>query len=148
MLQEIDHLREIAEYCRKGSALDPKLANWLGLCLEKFLSDRVAHMDEAFGIRTSRGGVPWRLEAAIRKRDAALRALAQQMPSSLSVRARARAICQLSIRYGASAWCFDKNRSEMPKTYAGTAGEQLWTAFRSGAPMPIGERRVSEIITN
>ena len=147
MLQEIEHLRQIAEYCRKGSALDPKLANWLGSCLDRFLSDRVGHMDEAFGIRTSRGGVPWRIEAAIRKRDAALRALAQQLPACLSVRARARAICQLSIRYATSAWCFDKNRSEMPTIYAGSTSEQLWTAFRSGAPMPIGERRVCEIIT-
>ena len=147
MLQEIDHLREIADRCRGGGALDPSLAKWLGACLDRYLTRRVSHMDEAFGIRSARGGVPWRMEVAIRERDAALRAFARQLPSFLSVRARARTICQLSTRYAATAWRFDKDKSEMPQFYAGTPNEQLWTAFRSGAPMPLGERRVSEIIT-
>jgi hypothetical protein len=52
---------------------------------------------------------------------------------------------QLVVRYAASAWCIDKKRPEMPADYAGTIKEQLWIAFRSGAPMPIGERRLYQI---
>ena len=148
MLQEINHLREIAEHCRRGNSLDPKLANWLGSCLDEFLSRRAAHMDEAFGIRAARGGVSWRMEQALRTRDSALRTLARQLDPSLSWRARARRISQLSARYAASAWHLDKMRSEMPALYAGTYKEQLWIAFQSGAPMPIGERRLSELIAD
>jgi hypothetical protein len=148
MLQEINHLRSIAESCRAGDPIDPRLASWLGSCLDEYLSRKVVHMDEAFGIRSARGGVPWRMEEALRERDAALRALAGRMESTLSVRARARAICEMAGRYAASAWGIDRGREEMPPAYAGTLREQLWRAFQSGAPMPLGERRLRVIIGN
>jgi hypothetical protein len=103
-------------------------------------------MDEAFGIRAGRGGVPWRTERALRIRDAALRSLAGRLDPELSLRARARAIAQMACRYGASAWRSDQSSAEMPAAYRGTDKEDLWTAFRSGAPMPIGERRLRGII--
>jgi hypothetical protein len=148
MLQEINQLRSIAESCRAGDPIDPRLASWLGSCLEEYLSRKVVHMDEAFGIRSPRGGVPWRMEEALRERDAALRALSRRMDSTMSVRARARAICEMARRYAASAWCFDRDRDDIPPSYAGTPKEQLWRAFQSGAPMPLGERRLRVIIGN
>ena len=57
MLQEINHLRAIAQSCRAGDPLDPRLASWLGSCLDEYLAHKVDDMDEAFGIRSPRGGV-------------------------------------------------------------------------------------------
>jgi hypothetical protein len=34
----------------------------------------------------------------------------------------------------------------MPGRYRGTAKESLWRAFKSGAPMPLGERRLRSIL--
>lgn len=148
MLQEIDYLRQIAVRCRDGRTLDPELANWLGTCLDAFLTHRVRHVDDAFGLRPTRGGVAWWREDALRKRDAALRALAKQFfdDPSYSARAQAQAIWILSRRYAASTWRFDKKLHGMPTNYARTPKEYLWTAFQSGAPMPIGERQLRAIL--
>jgi len=51
-----------------------------------------------------------------------------------------------AVRYGASAWRHDRGVGEMPRAYAGTDREPLWRAFRSGAPMPLGERQLRNII--
>ena len=147
MLQEISYLREIAETCRQGAALEPELASWLGSRLEEFLGHRVRHLHDAFGLRNGRGGVPWWMEEAIRKRKAALRLLSDKYYEDLSPSARARKICQCTERYAASAWRFDKTRAEMPETYEGTPKQYLWEAFRSGAPMPIGERQLRAIVS-
>jgi hypothetical protein len=34
----------------------------------------------------------------------------------------------------------------MPPDYVGRENECLWRAFKSGAPMPIGERRMRHIL--
>jgi hypothetical protein len=34
----------------------------------------------------------------------------------------------------------------MPPAYAGTPKEFLWQAFQSGAPMPLGERQLRNIV--
>ena len=146
MPQEIDYLREIVTRCRDGGTLHPELANWLGGCLDAFLTRRVRDIDEAFGLRMGRGGMPWWMEEAVRKRDGALRALARHRNLPPSVRGKARVICDLANRYAASAWRIDKERDEMPPAYAGTPKEYLWIAFRSGAPMPIGERQLRMIL--
>jgi hypothetical protein len=36
----------------------------------------------------------------------------------------------------------------MPETYEGTPLEFLWRAFKSGAPMPIGERQLRRILAH
>jgi len=148
MLREIHQLEEIALQCRSGGNLNPQLANWLGSCLDEFLTRPLGHMDEAFGIRTGRGGVPWRMERALRVRDAALRSLARRLDPNLSLCARSRAIVEMSNRYAASAWRFDQSQPEMPPCYRGTMKEDIWAAFKSGAPMPIGERRLRGIIAD
>ena len=148
MLVQIENLHEIAERCCKGHPLDPEQAHWLGQCLSIFLTQRANHLDEAFGLRAMRGGVPWRTEYAMRVRDAALRALAQKLDRSCSLRARVLEIRRLTVSYAASSWRRDQSNSEMPAHYAGTLKEHLWTAFQSGAPMPIGERRLYQIVAD
>jgi hypothetical protein len=146
MLVHIENLRDIAECCSRGDPLDPQLACWLSSCLNVFLSERTNHMDEAFGIRSPRGGVPWRTEYAMRIRDAALRQLSQNLDRSRSPRARAIEIHRLTMSYATTSWRWDKTKSEMPPQYSGTSKEQLWIAFHSGAPMPIGERRLRQVL--
>jgi hypothetical protein len=147
MLAEITYLREVAQKCRSGAALEPKLASWLGSCLENYLNHRARDMDDAFSLRNGRGGVPWWMEEALHKRDAALRKLSESHFIGLSPTACARKIRESSERYAASSWRFDQKRPEMPKAYKGTPKQYLWKAFQSGAPMPIGERQLRAILS-
>ena len=146
MLQEIEYLREISRHCRSGEPLPEDLARWLGLSLEEFLTHRALSIEDAMGIRSDRGGVPWWMEEAMRKRDHALRELAHHFAPHLGSTAQARHIYQLAIRYAASAWRFDRDATCLPKGYAGSHNEYLWHSFRSGAPMPIGERRLRDVL--
>jgi len=129
MLAEITYLREVAQKCRSGAALEPKLASWLGSCLENYLNYRARDMDDAFSLRNGRGGVPWWMEEALHKRDAALRKLSESHFIGLSPTACARKIRESSERY------------------KGTPKQYLWKAFQSGAPMPIGERQLRAILS-
>jgi len=146
MLATIQHLREIAQRCLSGEPLQGESARWLGSSLDKFLNQRAPTIEDAMGIRSSRGGVPWWMEEAIRNRDRALRALAGLYSGNQSVSAQARRIYTLATRYAASAWRFDQRLREPPPSYAGTPSEFLWRAFISGAPMPIGERQLRNIL--
>ena len=141
-------LREIARRCRSGVPLNEPLLRWLGQSLDQFLHRRCPSIEEAFGLRAPRGGVPWWLEEAIRCRDAALRELADRHFADLSVAARARRIHVLAVRYGASAWRHDRQREAPPERHRGTPAEWLWRAFRSGAPMPICERQLRNVLAH
>jgi hypothetical protein len=147
VLQNIQYLREISRTCLSGQPLTGKLARWLGVSLDQFLNQRVRSLEDAMGIRSPRGGVPWWMEEAIRRRDRALRALADRFAAHLHGRAQACFIHQLATRYAASAWRFDRQTSMLPKGYAGSCYEYLWLAFSSGAPMPIGERRLRSVLS-
>jgi hypothetical protein len=61
---------------------------------------------------------------------------------------QAQEIWTTARRYAASAWRFDQDRDEMPAHYAGTPKECLWQAFKSSAPMPIGERQLRNILAH
>ena len=148
MLAEFSYLREVATKCRSGVALDPKLAFWLGSCLENYLNFRARDMDDAFRLRNGRGGVPWWMEEALYKRDAALRKLSAIHFAGLAPTACARRIRESAERYAASSWRFDQKRSEMPDAYERTPKQYLWEAFKSGAPMPIGERQLRAILAS
>ena len=148
MLRNIEQLREIANTCLNGKPLPPNLARWLGSSLDEYLSQRVRSIEDAMGLRSDRGGVPWWMEEAMRKRDQALRMLAEQFAAHLGSSAQARYIYQLAIRYAASAWRFDRERVTLPQGYAGSVQEYLWLAFTSGAPMPIGERRLRTLLAH
>ena len=75
MATTIQQLHEIAKRCLSGMPLDDGLARWLGASLDRFLNHRARTIEDAMGLRFPRGGVPWWMEEAIRKRDAALREL-------------------------------------------------------------------------
>ena len=146
MSGSIDRLREIAERCLSGQPLDEDMSRWLGDSLEKYLSQCAKTIDDAFGLKFPKGGIPWWLEEANRMRDLALQELADLFFPDCSITEKAREIATMAERYAASCWRFERDREEMPGSYAGTVNEYLWLAFKSGAAMPIGERQLRNII--
>ena len=146
MLMAIERLRQVSDLCQEGKPMDENLANWFGGCLGDFLERRTESFEEAFGLPSCRGGVPWWKEERMHRRDRALRAMARGLSDGQPVGALVREICTLSKRYAASAWRIDRNYEDMPPAYAGTPKEFLWQAFQSGAPMPLGERQLRNIV--
>ena len=148
MMQSIANMRTLAELCKSHEPLPQPLASWLAESLQSFLDQKSPSLNEAFGVRNARGGIPWRMEASIRSRDAALRDLAETYLRNLSLSAQAEAIHRLSGRYGASSWRFDKDRDSMPPAYRSTPQELLWRAFKSGASMPLCTRQLRTILAS
>jgi hypothetical protein len=146
MMASIDNMRTVARLCQTGEPLPDALASWLAASLQSYLERRADSLNDAFGLRNARGGVPWRMEASMRVRDEALRCLAGQHLSALSTSAQATRIRELSARYEVSNWRFDRTRDAMPAAYAGTPHEWLWQAFKSGAAMPLGLRQLRTIL--
>lgn len=146
MLHSIENMRTVAQLCQSRQPLPEALSAWLARSLQSFLDARAESLNDAFGLRNARGGIPWRTEAAIRVRDRALRQLAQTYLADTSVSAQAARIHQLSLRYAASSWRFDCEHGEMPASYKGSAQECLWQAFKSGATMPICARQLRKIL--
>src|SRR3954471_12911803 len=103
MLHAIDNMRIVAELCQSRQPLPDPLADWLADSLQAFLQSRTPSLNDAFGIRNARGGIPWRIEGCMRQRDSALRSLALAFLSELPVTRQAERIHQLSTRYAASA---------------------------------------------
>lgn len=146
MLEHIGKLRQIAHHCMSGQKLPDDLSLWLGTGLQRFLDQECRSLNEALDLRTDRGGVPWWMEEAIRTRDSALRDIARYCFPDEAKTGRARRVQQMTVRYAASAWRFDRERETMPPNYRGTPKEHLWCAFRSGAAMPISERQLRNIL--
>ena len=146
MFESIKNLEEICRRCLSSEPLTMEQAKWLGKSLDDFLNHRCASLRDAFGLRTPRGGVPWWLEQAMRVRDAALRELAETLGTDGTVTSRARQIAVMSVRYASTGWRFDRDHEVMPDRYKGTVTEFLWRAFKSGAPMPISERRLRSLL--
>ncbi len=146
MMMTIDNLREIARRCRSGEPLPTDLSAWLGASLDEFLSRRRRTIEDALGLHWPRGGVPWWLEEAMRKRDVALRELAARFYAGLSVSRQAATIHSRALRYAASLWRLERAREAVPVQHLGTPYEWLWRAFKSGAAMPIGERQLRHIL--
>jgi len=144
----IDNLREIMAHCFEGEPLDGDLAAWLGEAIDGFLTRQYCTLDESLGLIFPRGGIPWWREEAIRNRDAALREWADGFPDDCSICRQANLIWTGAVRYAASAWQIDSDNVEMPARYVETPKEYLWRAFKSGAPMPIGERQLRNILAH
>jgi hypothetical protein len=144
----IDNLRELMGRCFDGKPLDGDLADWLGEAIDGYLTRQFSTLEEAFGLIFPRGGMPWWREEAVRKRNAALRHLAETFLDELALGMQAQEIWTTARRYAASAWRFDQDSDEMPTHYAGTPKECLWQAFKSSAPMPIGERQLRNILAH
>jgi hypothetical protein len=148
MLGNIQALQAIHSRCTAAEPLTPDLQAWLAESLGRYLQHACDNLNEAFGVIQGHGGVPWWRERAIRERDAALRALARAHLDSLSTYGRAKAVAEISERYETTCWPRDRLRDEMPDRYGGTAKEHLWRAFRSGAKMPISERRLRTLLAD
>jgi hypothetical protein len=148
MLWSINSLKEISQRCLAFEPLTSEQAHWLGESLESFLALKCHTLDEAFGLKAAQGGVPWWLEQALRDRDQALRKLAAAFYPEHSVTAQARTIATLARRYAASTWRFDRDREAMPDHYRDTPRALLWQAFKSGAAMPISERRLRSLLAS
>ena len=146
MFESIKNLEEICRRCLSSEPLTLEQAKWLGKSLDDFLNHRCTSLRDAFGLRTPRGGVPWWLEQAMRVRDAALRELAETLGTDGTLTSRAREIAVMSVRYASTRWRFDQDHEVMPDRYKGTVNEFLWRAFKSGAPMPISERRLRSLL--
>ncbi|HEX6120447.1 MAG TPA: hypothetical protein VFZ03_13445 [Dongiaceae bacterium] len=146
MTGSIGNLREIARCCSNRQPLAHDLAQWLGRSIDDFLSLRVHNLDEAMGLRKSRGGVPWWREEAIRERDGLLRQLARVRCPGLSVSRQASQVFNLTQRYAAASWRFDRELEHPPTLQQGAVRELLWRAFKSGARMPVGERCLRTIL--
>ena len=148
MMTSIDKLKEIAQRCMEAEPLSEEQIRWLGCALDEFLCHRTKSLAEAFGIFQARGGVPWWVERAIRERDAALRQLSALFYTDVSISSRASQIATKARRYAATAWRFDRERKEMPPSYAGTPTQWIWIAFKSGARMPISERHLRSLLAD
>ena len=144
----IDNLREIMARCFEGKPLDGDLAAWLGEAIDGFLTRQFCTLDEGLGLIFPRGGIPWWREEAIRKRNAALCYFAETFLDELALGMQAQEIWTAARRYAASTWRFDQDSDDMPVHYAGTPKECLWQAFKSSAPMPIGERQLRNILAH
>ena len=148
MYASIDNLKEISHRCRAGEPLNQDLADWLGNSLQGYLDRRYCSFEEAFGLIFPRGGIPWWREEAMRARDAALRDFAEIFLGDLATGTQAREIWTAGSRYAASAWRFDCDKDDLPEYYEGTQKECLWRAFKSGAPMPLGQRQLRNILAH
>lgn len=146
MLRNIQTLQAIHSRCIADLPLPPELSSWLAESIGRYLEHSCDNLNEAFGVIQGHGGVPWWLECAIRERDAALRDLARTHLEGLSVYGRAKVVAELSERYAANCWPRDRMLAQMPERHSGTPKEQLWQAFRSGAKMPVSERRLRTLL--
>ena len=148
ILAIIENLREITERCFADEPLGHDLAEWLGSALDDYLTRQSRTIEEALGLIFPKGGIPWWREEANRKRDEALRYLAETFLVDLSPCKQANEIWTIAMRYAASAWRFDRESEDMPERYAGSLKECLWRAFKSGAAMPLGERQLRNILAH
>ena len=146
MLQTINLLDEISRRCILGNALDRDQALWLGDALRRFLTRQSPTIEDAFGLRSARGGVQWRQELAIRRRNAALVELGRRQLSCRSASALVKAVHTMCVRYAASKWQLDRDCAVLPTAYSGLPLEFLWKAFSAGAPMPISRRQLLNIL--
>lgn len=146
MLASIETIRAIERRCRSCKPLSDEQSQWLGEAFSAFLEHKTPSLDSALGLANPRGGVPWWLEEAIRKRNAALCDLAGTWFADLSASAQAERIWTLATRYAASAWRFDQDLEAMPAHYSGTPKQNLWAAFASGAAMPLGKRQLRSVL--
>jgi len=146
MLGNIQALQAIHTHCTSAQPLTPDLRDWLAESLARYLEHDCDNLNEAFGVVQGHGGVPWWREREIRERDAALRALAHAHLETLTAYARAKAVAEMSERYATTCWPRDRQLDAMPERYRGTPREHLWRAFRSGAKMPVSERRLRTLL--
>ncbi len=144
----VRRLRQLRASCTGERPLDPALARWLGHSIDLYLERKSASLEAALGLARAPGGLAWWRAEALQARDTALRMLAGNHFGSLSPTAQAREIALAARRYGASTWRFDRVLASLPPDCTGTPRGFLFQACRSGAPMPLGERQIRNILKN
>lgn len=102
-------------------------------------------LDDAFGLTPSPGQLPWWRAEALARRDAALRALAARFYAGEPVNGQASAIHAALIRYAASAWQRDRERSSPPASYVGSPREMMFDAMRASGIVP-GVRHLRRVL--
>ena len=134
-LEAIARLRRIAACAAAGEALGED-AGWLADALAAYLKHAdVLSIEQALGIDTSRGTLPWWRRERLARRDAALRAFAHEAFPDLTSYAQGAAVLEAATRYGASGWKWDCVAPELPPRIAGTPRAHLWHAMQA-APLP------------
>ncbi len=145
-LSSIEALQDIRTRCAGDDPLTPDLRKWLADSIGRYLAHECDDLDSAFEVVHGHGGVPWWREAAIRDRNAALRALSREHFDALSVYGRAKAVAEVAQRYETTCWPRDRWSDQMPERYRGTPKEHLWCAFKSAAKMPVSERHLRSLL--
>ena len=146
MLNSIEALSKVRQSCINNTPIPREIQLWLAGSIGRYLDHSTKDLDRAFGLNTSRGGVPWWLVRGIQERDTALRKLAATHLPDLQIPAQAREIERLSKKFASCNWQRDKNQKQMPNLYQGSYRECLWIAFQSGARMPLSERHIRNVL--
>ena len=146
MLDSIEALSKVRQSCINNTPIPREIQRWLANSIGRYLDHLTKYLDDAFGLNTGRGGVPWWLVRGIQERDTALRKLAATYLHDLQISAQARKIEMLSKRFASCNWQRDKDQKQMPKSYQGSYRESLWIAFRSGARKPLSERHIRNVL--
>jgi hypothetical protein len=146
MLDSIEALSKVRQSCIADTPIPREIQLWLAGSIGRYLDHLTSDLDDAFGLNTGRGGVPWWLVRGIQERDTALRKLAAMYLPDLQIPTQARKIEMLSRRFASCNWQRDKDQKQMPKFYQGTYRECLWIAFQSGARMPLSERHIRNVL--
>ena len=148
-LAAVGTLRRIAAALEAGRAPAAGDGAWLADRLRRYLesASRGANLDMCLGLAAMPGQPNWWTVETIAERDAALRDLAACFYRGRRPGTQAREIERLSLRYATASWRFDRERPDMPERYCGTETEHLWTAFRSGAVMPLSKRQLQRVLT-
>ena len=140
-LRELLAVAESGQLAALGSWLEPRLRDYLMRASEGVTLDQVLELT------VERGGVPWYTREALAERDAAILALAKHLPD-LKPSAQAEQIATWSRRYVASAWRFDRDKTEMPSHYQGTQKESLYKALKAFPRFPKASRIKAILLGN
>ncbi len=132
-LRELLTVAESGKLGALGSWIEPRLRNYLTRASEGVT------LDQSLEVAVGPGESPWYTREAMSDRDAAILALAKHLPD-LQPSAQAEQIATWSRRYVASAWRFDRDKTEMPGHYRGTEKEPLYRALKAFPRFPKASR--------
>jgi hypothetical protein len=116
-------------------------------------ASRGLSLDAAFELTLAPGQSPWWTERQHEIRDQALRGLRARHYAALRTSPTAREIAALSRSYAADVWPDAQHDVQIiasqadPECKLDHANDFLWRAFKSGAPMPLGHRQLTTVLS-
>ncbi|WP_232628888.1 hypothetical protein [Methylobacterium sp. Leaf118] len=140
---ELELLRRVADR-RETDEDRVEIAARLQLYLET--AEKGLTLDDCFGLSVCPGGSPWWRREATGRRDAALRLLARRHHGGRPVARQAAEIRAGLLRYAATAWRFDRTKSEPPSNYLGTEREIQFDILRVHEII-LSERQLQRILS-